>query len=269
MSNIPLFKGGKNIKSVCYGFCVAEERQDLRIIHIPRDMWQAFIKRKTDQKMENTPLFVGVRATNNPNGKKFYFGCVEPSFKTINSEHTDAILPEWLFSYLDMDIIDSYVDIIFLSKPKNVNKIILKGNKSSYVKTDIKTDLEIKIGSWNCINNNEKFTVNDVEFTVVGLKSIDNEDMDFGSIFNLDEVKLEFEEPDDIKELRMKEEKKEKIHFGAHVSGFNQPEKPVETSEYKIFQTQGLKLGDPPKKPLTKAEILEARLKKISEIKEN
>lgn len=303
IAGVPLREGAKDVQAVCIDFCTEEARYttpDSRIVHIPRDIWHEFVKRKNGHRMGSTPLFVGIRNTNNRKGKKFYFGRVEPSVNTANSNHTMALLPGWLFECLEMDIMDAKIDIVYVPLPQDVDKIILKGNKSSYVNTDVKTELEEKLGSWNCINIDEKFEVREVTFTVIDLRSSDGKKLEFGSIYNLQEVKLEFEEPDDMKEIRERMEKEKKLeeerknrpiqrarcdnsssqdkksgtHFGAHVSGFShtgEVEQKIggeEKHDYLPFQGDGLKTGSTHTKPLTKAEILEARLKKIKELEE-
>lgn len=287
--------GSKNIQAVCIDFCTEEIRYnqpDSHIVHIPRDLWHRFIEQKTKYRIESLPLYVGIRNSNNPKGKKFYFGRVEPSVNTSNSNHKMALLPRWLFEYLEMDTMESLVDIVFVSKITPVDIIFLKGNKSSYVKTDIKRELEEKLDTWNCINNGEVFKIRDVTFTVTNLKSSDGEIINFGSIYS-GEVKIEFEEPDDIKETReriekedkkvkeMKEMKLQKARcdspqkgrkYGAHVSGFSSTGDVEEkigkdkVHDYLPFQGDGLKLTNVPARQLTKAELLEVRLKKMGEL---
>ena len=147
-TGVLLRDGGKGIKSICIEYCTEESRYiqpDSRIVHIPRDIWHEFVKRKDGYRMGSAPLFVGIRNTMNPKEKKFYFGRVEPSVNTVNSNHKMALLPSWLFNYLDMDYMDATVDIVFVPMPQDVDKIVLKGNKSSYVNTDVKTELEEKL----------------------------------------------------------------------------------------------------------------------------
>lgn len=312
--------GNKDIKAVCIDFCSNETRYtepNSRTVHIPRDIWSDFINRKNFHRMESIPLFIGIRNAKNRKGKKFYFGRVEPSVDTVNSNHTMALLPKWLFECLDMDMMDATIDIVYVPMPQDVDRIILKGNNSSYVNTDVKSELEEQMGSWNCINLNETFKVRDVTFTITDLKTSENKTIEFGSIFNLEEVKIEFEEPDDIRELNEKlereiklDERKQrtlqnannklttdssnfvtkaskfsktskyapfqgdsfkinsstndqsKVKFGSNISGFNQ--KTDEDSTYVPFQGTGLKINSITNKHLTKAELLEARLKRLN-----
>lgn len=305
-STVPLNEGIKNVKAIPISFCSEEARfiqPDSRVVHIPKNVWKEFIKIKTFHRMTEIPLYVGIRRSGDKGGKAFFFGHVEYTTNTDNSDENMALLPDWLFEYLGTDIMDTFVDIVYVVKPQDVDKIILKGNKSSYVNTDIKAELEEKLGRWNCINKGETFAVDDVTFTVVDIRAkpndifIDGKSINFGSIYSLTEVKLEFVEPDDIRDVREREEKrierekelkakplqkardssesKNNMNFGAHVSGFgstgdvekkNISNKNEEKKDYVPFQGGGLKIGTAPTKPLSKNEILEARLKRMAEL---
>jgi hypothetical protein len=191
-----LTHGNIDVKAVCIDFCTEEQRYldpDSHFIHIPRDLYLKFLKRKNDTGLNQSPLYIGIRNSKNPTGKKFYFGRVEPSTTTLNSHHTMCLLPKWIFNKLGMDIMDGYVDILYLPIPQSVALIKLKGSNSIYAKTDIKASLEIKLSGYNCLNIDEEFKVENTTFKVVELRNKENKIIEFGSIYNIDECNLDFE----------------------------------------------------------------------------
>lgn len=277
---LPIDKGAFDVQAISVDLCSTDylhTNPDSRVVHIPGNMWNAFMDRKDKSGLKDSPLYVGIRNSRKPKGKKFFFGFVVPTITSANSVDTMSLLPNWLFEYLETDPMETLVDIVYGGKPPGVTKIILKGNKSSYVSTDIRTAIENKLDLWNCINKDETFTVNDVIFTVVDIKNKEDKTIDFGSIFNMDEVKLEFNEPDDIKAAREREEARVKSEhvvqkarsYGAHVSGFastGEVEEKIggeKAHTYVTFQGEGLKMGGK-SRILTreeKAAMLEERLK--------
>lgn len=294
----PINQGIRNVKAIPVSFCSEESRfvqVDSRVVHIPRKVWKEFIKRKSSHKMDSVPLYVGIRKSGVQGGKCFFFGHVEFTTNTSNSSDDMALLPDWLFDHLGSDPMDTNIDIVYVPMPQDVDKIVLKGDNSSYVHTDVRSEIENKIGKWNCINKDESFNVGGVKFTVLDLRTKTNDDLptgrsvNFASIYDLKDVKLEFEEPDDIKAAREREEKrikqeeewksrpvqKAKVeisyhadgkHFGAHVSGFNHEEQKNLKPDNHVFQGDGLKIGGTQSLPKTKQEMLEARLKRLAEL---
>lgn len=279
--------GAKNIKAISIDLCTENPiytREDSRIVHIPKDIWNNFIERKVSLGNTDRPLYVGIRNSRNPNGKRFYFGRVEPSIKSENSTNKMALLPRWLFDYLETDPMDTLIDIVFVRKIEDAGKIVIKGSNSSYARTDIKTELESKMSSWNCINSGDNFKISDVNFDIVEIRTCEQEGfpegkiVDFASIFNIDDVKVEFLEPDDIKEAREREEKRlksieemktrplqrAKNHFGANVAGFNQGEEKQEENTFVPFQGKGNKISSSNPK-LSREEIAQMRLKRLEE----
>lgn len=290
--------GAKNVKAVSIDLCTENPvytSDDSRIVHIPKDIWNNFIERKTQLRITDEPLYVGIRNSRNPNGKRFYFGRVEPSIKSENSTNDMALLPRWLFDYLESDMMDTLVDIVFVRHINKAGKIVLRGSNSSYARSDIKTKLESKMSSWNCINSGDKFMVDGVKFEIVEVRAKESEGfpegkiIDFASIFNIDEVKVEFLEPDDIREAREREEKRlkqeeenrkrplqkayndqhePKRHFGAHVAGFSSTEETKEEPTFVPFQGKGNKISSSSQN-LTRQQIIEARIKKLSSTENN
>lgn len=192
-----IFNGGNiDVRAVCVDFCTEEERYldpDSHFIHIPRDLYLNFLKRKSDSGYDTIPLYVGIRNSKNPNGKKFFFGRVEPSLTTENSHHTMALLPKWVFEKLELDMMDATIDILYVPIPQSVALIKIKGSNALYVQTDIKTNLENKLAGYNCLNIGEEFKVGETTFKVIELRNKNNKIIEFGSIYNIDECNLDFE----------------------------------------------------------------------------
>lgn len=303
-----LKNGNIDVQAVCIEFCTEEERYldpDSHFIFIPRDLYLNFLKKKSDSGLNHIPLYVGIRSSGNPNGKKFYFGRVEPSTTTANSHHTMVLLPRWVFEKLDMDIMEASVDIVYLPIPQSVALMKLKGSNSVYATTDIKTALEVKLSGYNCLNIDEEFKVGDTSFRVVELRNKENRLIEFGSIYNIDECNLDFEMCDEEVEkekLRAEALKKADLErtkprelqkarsdetghevktqkstatrfgklgnkysaFGTKVHSLKGDENEEKKDDEYQFQDAGHKIGGPePKKPLTRQQITEARIKAI------
>lgn len=195
-----LKKGNIDVKAVCIEFCTNEERYldpDSHFVHIPRDLYVDFLSKKAKSGFDSSPLYVGIRNSKNPSGKKFFFGRVEPSLTTANSHHTMVLLPRWVFEKLEMDLMDGTVDIVYTRIPQPVALMKLKGSNSSYTKTDIKTALENRLSGFNCLNKDEEFRVGETSFKVVELRNKENNVIEFGSIYNIDDCNLDFELCDD------------------------------------------------------------------------
>ena len=266
------------INCTCIDNCTEESKyvdRESHFIHIPRDIYHKFLILKKRNGRESFPLYVGIRSSNKRD-IKLYFGRVEPSVNSINSNHEMALLPKWVCERLELDEFSDKIDIVYVPIPQPIKYMKIRGNNSSYVKSpDIKLALESKLGQYNCINLNEKFHVEDVIFTITELKSNDDTNLDFGSIFD-QEVNIDFELPDDLKEQEEKrlkdEEEAKKINprelqrgynnqkFGANVHGFRDSEKEDQKTNYIPFEGPGLSLSNEKSKKLTREEILKKRL---------
>lgn len=262
--------GYRKIKAICADFC-SEEYQylepDSRIIQIPKEKWNNFMIKKNSERQSNKPLYVGIRNSENPDGKKIYFGKVEPNLSHLESVSSSVVLPSWCFSTLNMDFTNSKVDIVLLLEIPDVHKIVLKGDNSSYINTDIRSEVEFKFNGWNCLNLGETFYLNGVQFTVTNLLNSKGKQIEYGAIYQLDEVILEFDEPDDLIKLREERERQKKIeeefrNRPRELQRAKSPE-PEPDNRPAIFKDEGLKISSSQSKPLTKQELLEARLKRL------
>lgn len=299
MAGEPLKNHGIDITTVCIDFCTDEDRyinSDSHFIHIPKELYHDFLTLKSLQNRAKFPLFVAIK-NSNKSQKGILFSKVEPSVVTSNSTHEMCLLPRWAIDKLELEDFLGKIDLIYVPIPQKVDYIKVKGNKSTYVKfKDIKSMLENKLSSYNCLNIEEEFKIEDVTFRVIELKNEKGIDINFGSTFETD-VKIDFETPDDIaelerelklkkelelkRELELKEEKKklesqEKMkktdihHFGAHLRSYDGTEIKSSTSEtsVKVFQSEGLKMTTENVKKLTKEEIIAARLKYLGNMNE-
>lgn len=274
--------GYLDINCTCIDNCTDESRyidKESHFIHIPRDIYHKFLILKKRHGRENFPLYVGVRNIDRRN-EKLYFGRVEPSVNSANSNHEMALLPKWVCTRLGIDEFLGKIDIVYVPIPQPIKYMKIRGNNSSYVKSpDIKLALENKLGQYNCINLNENFYIDDVIFTVTELKNKDNMIIEFGSIFD-QEVNIDFELPDDLKEeneKRLKAEQEIKNRpprelqkavnnnhkFGADVHGFKENETEEKKTNYVPFSGNGLILSSTKQKPLTREELLQRRLAAI------
>lgn len=275
--------GFMDIPCLCIDYCTEESKYvdpDSHFIHIPRDIYLNWLQLKTEQHKETEPLYVAIR-NSEERENRLYFGRVEPSVNSSNSNHTMCLLPKWAIDRLHLDDFVGKVDIVYVRQPQRIDYMKVRGNKSSYVKfRDIKVMLESKLSSYNCLNLNEQFHLEDVVFTVTSIKNIEGDDISYGTIHN-GEVKIDFELPDDlVEEERLRKEKEDKlrhenairgrqIHFGANVHGMTETEE--KKSDYKPFQGEGLKMSSTPSKNLSKEELrrLNAeRFAKLTQIKE-
>lgn len=193
---------------------------DSHFIHIPREAYHNFLEIKSRNGKADQPLYVGVR-NNNERSKRLCFGRVEPSIVTPNSDHNTMLLPEWAMKLLGIDFTGK-LDLVYVIQPQPIAYIKVRGNKSTYTKyRDVKAILEVKLSQYNCLNVGEKFTINtdldgqsdyessletNVTFTITELKSKENKDIEFGSIYDV-EVNFDFELPEDLVEA----EKQRKI----------------------------------------------------------
>ena len=220
-----------DIDCICIDYCTDEERyidKDSHFVHIPRNVYENFLELKTRHGKNTEPLYIGIRNVLNKD-KKLHFGRVEPSVNSSNSNHTMALLPKWVFDRLEITDLIGKIDIVYIKNPQKIDYIKVRGDKSSYVKfRDIKTMLENKLGSYNCLNLNEKFHIEDVTFTVTEIKNKDGNDIEYGSLHNSD-VKIDFELPDDLVEIEKEKKKEEemkshesKMHFGSQVHSLNE-----------------------------------------------
>lgn len=271
-----------DIECICVDFCTEEERYidpESHFIHIPRDIYHNWIELKSRQGKESLPLYVGIRNSVKTK-EQLFFGRIEPSINSGNSNHTMALLPRWAFEKLGFTEIIGKIDMIYVGEPKIIDYIKVRGDKSSYVKfRDIKSMLENKLSSYNCLNINEKFHIEDVIFTVTEIKDKQNKNIPYGSLFDR-EVKIDFELPDDLiaqeKERNEKlerdkifkrEEHKQNIHFGSHVHTMNE-EHNEEKPHYVPFQGEGLKIETVSNHKLTPDEVRELRIQTLMKKKD-
>lgn len=276
----PIKTGYLDISCICVDYCTEEERYidpESHFIHVPRDIYHNLIELKSREGKDNLPLYVGIRNVDNKENK-LYFGRVEPSVNSSNSNHTMALLPRWVFDKLEIRELIGKIDIVYVKNPQKIDYIKVRGDKSSYVKfRDIKSMLESKLSSYNCLNLNEKFHIEDVTFIVTEIKDEDGDDIQFGSLFER-EVKIDFELPDDLvaeekerKELEKKKSeivhKESKIHFGSHVHTMNE-EVTEHKTNYVPFQGDGMKLESKSDHKLSKEEMREMRLRALLSKKE-
>lgn len=285
-----LKKCGINIRAASVGFCSDELRYNLPDSHhiqIPEQLFNNFMDRSDLDK----PLFIGICNSQKTN-LCLYFGRVEPTLRTENSSGDMCLLPDWVMNKLELDLFGDFVDIEIMREGYHIKKlgyIKIRCNVSSYSKWDnIKELLEIKIGSYNCVNTGDEFHIDDVIFTIVQLKDHEGNIIECGSTYQT-ETNLDFEIPDDLRELEYahrkemldEEEKriqyiKEKknisvdtkesrhIKFGAHISTLNDDTK--EETKHEYFTGKGLKLSDnSSNRILTREERAELIMKRIQE----
>lgn len=259
MDNIK--SGFLDIQAVCVEYCISDQKyldEDSHTILIPENIFYDFINLKSLHEKSSLPLYVGIRNSKILN-KRLYFGRIEPSINTGNSTNEMAILPKWVIDELELDGITDVIDIVYISNPKIVDYIKVKANISDYVNfPDIKTILEEKLNQYNCININTFFIVGHVRFKIIELKDQNGDDINFGSIFDR-EIKIDFDVPEDYLEdipipIKAAEEKVKVLE--------------KKESEYKVFQNEGIKLGESnSSRPLTREEIIRERLKRFTENK--
>jgi hypothetical protein len=283
-----LKNGNIDVSVICIDFCTEEDKYldpNSHFIHIPRDLYLDFIKKKSNSGNANSPLYVGIRNSKNPNIGQLYFGRVEPSTTTANSHYTMALAPKWVFDKLQIDLMDGTIDIVYVPNPEPVSLIKLKGSNSLYAKTDIKSTLEMKLSGYNCLNIGEEFKVDETDFRVIELRNKYNKVINFGSIYNIDECNLDFEMCDEeIEKEKIRNLQKIKTEisvpikstnkysnitrkyssFGAKVHSLKEEDVKDKKDEYK-FEDNGIKVGG--SKMLSKKEIAEARIKAIENFK--
>lgn len=265
--------GFMDIPCLCIDFCTEESKYvdaDSHFIHIPRDIYLNWLQLKSTQGKETEPLYVAIRNSEEKDNR-LYFGRVEPSVNSTNSNHTMCLLPKWAIDRLHLDDFTGKVDIVYVKRPQRIDYVKVRGDKSSYVKfRDIKVMLEDKLSSYNCLNLNEKFHLEDVIFTVTSIKNSEGNDINYGTMHE-SEVKIDFDLPDDLVEEERKEKEKniikgKKLHFGADIHGMSEPEE--KKSDYIPFQGEGLKLNNEPAKKLSKEELRKLNAERFSKITE-
>jgi hypothetical protein len=284
-------KCGINIVAVSVGFCSDEQRYntpDSHYIQIPEQLFNNFMHRADIEK----PLFVGVCNSQNPH-MCLYFGKVEPTIRTENSSSDMCLLPEWAMNRLQLDSYGDRVDIEIMNEEYHIKKlgyIKMRANISSYTKWEnIKDIIEIKLGDCNCVNNGDEFYINDVIFTIVELKDHSGNIIECGSTFRT-ETNLDFEIPDDLRELERKRSEEEfkraeekiklaslpkapqkdhkhsGVSFGSRVVTLKDTHEEIKESQY--FTGQGNKLStDTTNRIPTREERVAMILKRLKEEK--
>lgn len=282
---LPIKTGILEVSTICIDNCTDEERYinpDSHFIHIPKKVYLDWMEFKDREGRSTNPLYVGIRNSNNVE-KRLYFGRVEPSVNSSNSNHEMCLLPRWVIEKLEIDEFGGLVDIVYVKNPPTIDYIKVRGNKSSYVNfRDIKSMLEQKLCVYNCLNIDEKIHIEDVIFNVIEIKDIHGNSINFGSIFNTD-VKIDFDLPDDLVEkaeeqrklasiTKIPDSKGRQLQFGSHVHTMNDNEEKEEKSTYVPFQGPGLKMVAAPDRKMTKEELRRFnadRFTKLAEKKEN
>lgn len=189
--NIYQYQYFKEIDSLCIALCSDEKKYiepDSHFIHIPT---QLFIE-LTNNTNINSLCF----ELTNPKDPlvKIFIKKIEPTIREFDKY---ILLPDWICKKLNIQSIGDKINFVPVANPKEIKRIKIQGNSSSYLKKDIKKLLELKIEQFRCINLGYQFDIDDVKFTVLELISKSNELVRFGSISN--EVEIDFEIPDDIK----------------------------------------------------------------------
>ena len=200
--NVRLYNLFRKLKSMCVILCTdvpIYTDEDSRYIHLPK---QLFID-LTNNTDINTMCFE-ITDCNDPLNKIFIKKIV-PS----EGEYDNYIwLPNWICNRLKIGIFDDIIEFVPIANPKKIKRIKIQGNISSYVNTDIKKLLELKIEQFKCINLRDKFNIENVTFEVKELVAENksnpesNELVRFGIISN--EVEIDFETPLDIQFLEKK-----------------------------------------------------------------
>lgn len=291
-NNSKIKTGYLDIKVICINYCTDEAKyldHNSHFIHIPRKIYYRFLDIKKLQGKEEKPLYVGVRNPLNKT-KRLCFGRVEPSVVTPNSTHDMILLPEWAIENLELNGISDVVDLVYINQPQPIVYLKIRGNNSSYVKhPNIKLALEDKLSNCNCLNVGEIFTIEDVKFTITEIKNANGTILEYGAVFD-SEVNLDFEVPDDLAEEERKRlanppmerilqkasdstneiksktkviNPNTKLHkYGSRIHTFNGDTEKEE--QIKSFDGPGMKLQNDQCKKLSKSEIMEMRLKKLS-----
>ena len=245
----------KNIKTICIEFCTDEKKYtslDSHYIQIPQKIYHEYLNIKDKDK----PLYIGIRNSNIID-KCLYFGRVEPSIKTFNSSEDMCLMPGWVMDKINIDRFDGIVDIVLIKDTyiKKLGYIKIKGNKSSYAKwDDIKERLEDKLSQYNCINLGDILYIDDVIFTILELKDLNGNIINYGCTFDTT-VNLDFEIPDDLKEKEIIKEKEiskiREVQKGRNIMTFNDLNN-KEKKEY--FTGEGNKLTSDKFTPPSKEE---------------
>lgn len=250
--------GFMDIQTLCIEYCTEESKYvdpDSHFIHIPRNIYLNWLEIKSNEGKELEPLYVAIRNSEEKENR-LYFGRVEPSVNSSNSNHEMCLLPRWAIERLHLDDFNGKIDIVYVKKPQIIDYMKVKGNKSSYVKfRDIKTMLENKLCSYNCLNLNEQFHLEDVRFTVTEIKNIKGENINYGTIHNSD-VKIDFEIPEDLEREEQKNNivvKGKQLQYGSNIHSIN--ENNEKKTDYIPFQGQGLKMIGESQPKLTKEEL--------------
>lgn len=268
--------GYLEIQAICVEYCIEDEsylKDDSHIIFIPEKIFYDFINLKSINERSSFPLYVGIRNSQAIN-KRLYFGRIEPSINTANSTNEMAILPRWVVDNLEIDGISETIDIVFISTPKLIDYIKVKANISDYVKfPNIKEILEEKLSTYNCVNINTYFIVENVRFKIIEIRDVKGIDINFGSLFD-QEIKIDFDLPEDyIEEIPMpmraysEPQISECKDTNETTKGAIKEGRKEGKGEYKVFQNSGLKLdskSDLEPRQLTRQEIIEERLKRFS-----
>jgi hypothetical protein len=186
----------KEIESLCVVLCTDEPKyidEDSHFIHIPK---QLFIE-LTNKININTMCF----EITNPSDPltKIFIKKIEPATGDFEKY---IWLPNWICAKLNIQSIGDKIDFVPIENPKEIKRIKIQGDLSSYIKLDIKKLLESKLEQFRCINLNTQFHIDNIVFEVKELVARTDESVRFGIITN--EVEIDFETPKDIKFLEKK-----------------------------------------------------------------
>lgn len=194
--NVFQYQFFKKIDSLCVTLCTDDKKfidEDSHFIHIPK---QLFIE-LTNNTNINTMCFEITNPLNPLN--KIFIKKIEPS---MGDFETYIWLPNWICEKLQIQSIGDKINFVPVINPQVIKRIKIQGNLSSYVKTNIKNLLELKLEHFRCINLNENFHIGEVIFKVKELYSKSEEQINFGIITN--EIEIDFETPEDIQFLEKK-----------------------------------------------------------------
>jgi hypothetical protein len=157
---------------------------DSHYLHIPEALFVKYIN-----KINISNVCFELTNTIDKN-KKVYLKKIEPAQGEFK---TNILIPTWVQNKLGIEMCGSQIDL----RPQIITKCKIRGDKSSYIKIDIKSLLEEKINQFKCINLNTNFTVQGVTFTIIELMISQNKLVEWG--ITSDELIIDFDTPDDIK----------------------------------------------------------------------
>jgi hypothetical protein len=173
-------------------------------ILIPHEALSEFL---TIQVMsgKKDPVYIEITSPVSINPK---YRCLVFSNFMESSSSELVVLPKWAMDKIGIEEC-SPVHLENINNLRKASYIKLRANKSNYADWEcIKELLETELIKCKCISQDDKITIANVEFTILQIRDSQKIMMMDCSLFETD-INIEFEIPDDIKELE--QAKKERL----------------------------------------------------------